>query len=104
MANYDFRRFMNMLGFVASMLISVALLVALFVSLASGDSAGIIIPGFEFGGIIADIVLIANAIAYIMVLIAGFNYAKSKRSVWYMVAQVVATLVIIVLLVVTNIF
>ncbi len=102
MANYEFRRFLNMLGFIASILIAVASLIAMFVGLAQGNS--ISLPGLEFTGLIDIIMALANIIAYFIVLVAGFNYARSKRSVWYMVAQSVSTLVILVMIIVANIW
>lgn len=101
MANYGLRKVLNFLGFVATMLISVAMILALIVNGASGGGiAGLNLRGATPANII---VFIANVFAYFITIIAGFSYAKSKRSLWYMIAQIVATLVIVVLVVLCNV-
>jgi len=100
MANYGLRKVLNFLGFVATMLISIALILALIVNGASGGGiAGLNLRGATPASII---VFVANVFAYFITIIAGFNYARSKRSFLYMLAQIVATLVIVILVVLCN--
>lgn len=40
--------------------------------------------------------VIANTIAYVIVAISGFYFAKSKRNFWYIVVWVVAVVLIVV--------
>ena len=65
-----------------------------------GTIAGLNLRGASVSTVI---VFVANIFAYFITIIAGFSYAKSKRSMWYMIAQIVATLVIVVLLVLCNV-
>ncbi|MBR7091028.1 MAG: hypothetical protein IKC79_01080 [Clostridia bacterium] len=101
MGQYAFRRFVNMLGFVSSILIALASLIAMLVALAQGEVMHL--PGLVFSGAIGTIMSLANILAYFIVLVAGYSYARSKRSAWYMVAQVVSTLVILVMIILSNV-
>ena len=94
MANLEFKRALNFMGFVATMLIAVALVVSLLVSLISGNGV-YNIPNFEINNVQSAFSFFANILAYFITIISGFYYAKSKRNVWFMVAQVVCTLIII---------
>ena len=101
MANYGLRHALNFLGFVATMLIGVAMILAMIVNGVSGGTiAGLNLRGASVASVI---VFVANVFAYLITIIAGFSYAKSKRSAWFMVAQIVATIIIVVLLVLSNI-
>lgn len=93
MANLEFKRALNFMGFVATMCIAVALIISLIVSLF-GETKGI--PGFRIYDVISAFTFFANILAYFITIISGFYYAKSKRSAWFMVAQVLGTLLIIV--------
>ncbi len=101
MANYNFRKVLNFLGFIATMLIGIAMILAMIVNGTTGGTiAGL---NLRNASVSTVIVFIANLFAYFITIIAGFCYAKSKRSVWYMVAQIVATVVIVILLVLCNV-
>ena len=101
MANYGMRRVINFLGFLATMLIGIAMILAMIVNGVSGGTiAGLNLRGASVASII---VFVANIFAYFITIMAGFSYAKSKRSAWFMVAQIVATLTIVVLVVLSNI-
>lgn len=101
MANYGLRRVLNCLGFVATMLIGIAMILAMIVNGVSGGTiAGLNLRGASPAAVI---VFVANIFAYLITIIAGFSYARSKRSAWFMIAQIVATLVIVVLLILSNI-
>ena len=101
MANYGLRKVLTFLGFVATLLIGVAMILAMIVHGADGGTiAGLNLRGASVSTVI---VFVANIFAYFITISAGFSYAKSKRSMWYMIAQIVATLVIVVLLVLCNV-
>ena len=101
MANYNMRRMLNFLGFIATILISIAMVLAMIVNGVSGGTiAGLNLRGASIASII---VFVANIFAYFITIIAGFSYARSKRSAWFMIAQIVATFVIVVLLILSNI-
>lgn len=93
MANLEFKKALNFMGFVATMCIAVALIISLIISLF-GEQKGI--PGFQIHDVISAFTFIANVLAYFITIVAGFYYARSKRNVWFMVAQTVGTLLIIV--------
>ena len=101
MANYGLRKALNFLGFIATMLIGIAMILAMIVNGVNGGT----ITGLNLRGATAAnvIVFVANIFAYFITIIAGFSYARSKRSIWYMIAQIVATLVIVVLVVLCNV-
>ncbi len=92
MANLEFKRALNFMGFVATMCIAVALVISLIISLF-GETKGI--PGFQINDVVSAFTFIANVLAYFITIIAGFYYAKSKRNVWFMVLQVIGTVLII---------
>ena len=104
MANYESRKLLNFLGFVASILIAAAILIAGIVCWIDSGHFGAYIPGLGFGhGLATALVCLANIIAYILCIVAGFAYAKSKRNMAYMIVQIVAT-VIIVFVLITSMF
>ena len=101
MANYGVRKALNFLGFLATMLIGIAMILAMIVNGVNGGTiAGLNLRGATIASII---VFIGNIFAYLITIIAGFSYARSKRSAWFMIAQIIATIVIVVLLVLSNI-
>ena len=101
MANYNMRRMLNFFGFIATILISIARVLAMIVNGVSGGTiAGLNLRGASIASII---VFVANIFAYFITIIAGFSYARSKRSAWFMITQIVATFVIVVLLILSNI-
>ena len=101
MANYNMRRMLNFFGFIATILISIAMVLAMIVNGVSGGTiAGLNLRGASIASII---VFVANIFAYFITIIAGFSYARSKRSAWFMITQIVATFVIVVLLILSNI-
>ncbi|MBQ7976995.1 MAG: hypothetical protein IJ301_00125 [Clostridia bacterium] len=93
MANLEFKRALNFMGFVATMCIAVALVISLIISLFGGTGG---IPGFQITNVMTAFTFIANVLAYFITIVAGFYYARSKRSVWFTVAQVIGTILILV--------
>ena len=92
MANLEFRRAINFLGFIATMIIATALVISFIISIFQ-ENKGISI--FQVKDVISALTLVSMVIAYFVTIVGGFTYARSKRNVWFMVAQVVATIVII---------
>ena len=93
MANYGLRMVLNFLGFIATMLIGIAMILAMIVNGVNGGT----ITGLNLRGATAAeiIVFVANIFAYFITIIAGFSYARSKRSVGFMIAQIVVVLVVL---------
>lgn len=92
-ANLEFKRALNFMGFVATICIAVALIISLIASAISGDGGSI--PNFQISDLATAFAFIANILAYFITIVSGFYYAKSKRNAWFMVIQIIGTLVII---------
>ncbi len=104
MANYEFRKFVNATGFVATILIAVAILVAALVHWISTGVFGGGIPGLILGNGLPNILMFfANVCAYLVAIISGFYYARSKRSIWFVIAQSAST-IIIAFVVISSLF
>jgi len=101
MAKYEFRRSLNFLGFLATILIAIAILIAGIMGWIQNGTFNPSIAGLSFTSIQSGIIFIANFFAYLLAAVAGFSYAKSKRSIWYMVIQIIAV-VIIVFVIIAN--
>jgi len=101
MANLEFKRVLNCLGFVATMAIACALAVTCIFSLVD-DSGKFTV--FQIKDLTSGIVFVANVIAYFITIVAGFYYCLSKRSPAFMVAQVVCTIMILAAIIVGAIF
>ena len=104
MAKYESRRTLNFLGFLATVLIALAILIAGIVSWINSGHFGMGLPGLSFrNGVPSALVCIANILAYILAMVGGFAYAKSKRNVAYMVIQIVSVVIILFVLI-TSLF
>ena len=57
---------------------------------------------FKDGEITRALSLIANVIAYILVSISAFYYAKSKRNMWFLIVWIVAVVLIVVFYIVKG--
>jgi len=95
MAKYELRRMLNFLGFLATILIAIAILVAGIMGWIQEGSFNPNIAGLSFISLQSGIIFIANFFAYLLAATAGFSYAKSKRSIWYMVVQIIAVIIIL---------
>ncbi len=93
MANLEFKRALNFMGFIATMCIAVALVICLIISLF-GETKGI--PGFQIYDVVSAFTFFANILAYFITIVSGFFYARSKRNIWFMIAQIIGTVLIIV--------
>ncbi len=93
MANLEFKKALNFMGFVATMCIAIALIISLIISLFDGSGGGI--PGFQINDVVSAFTFFANILAYFITIVAGFYYAKSKRNVWFMILQIIGTILII---------
>ena len=92
MANLEFKRVLNCLGFAATIIIACALAATCVISLFS-ESVKLTI--FQISDLTSGIAFVANVLAYFITIVSGFYYCLSKRSPWYMVLQVIATISIL---------
>lgn len=81
MSNFGFRSFANVIAYIAVILVGAALLVQALL----GD--GMVAYVFK---------TIADVLAYVMLAISSFSYAKSRRSVVYIIIWIVAVALIAV--------
>ncbi len=93
MANLELRKFINFLGYIATMLIALALAISLLVSLLDKGSGGI--PMFNIVDVVSALTCIASIIAFLVTIICGFLYAKSKRNHVFIITQTIATMLIV---------
>ena len=92
MANLEFKRAINFMGFLSTMLIAMALLISLILSLFGiGGGASV----FRITDVISAFTFFANVLAYFITIVAGFYYVKTKRNRLFMVLQVVGTIIIL---------
>ncbi len=97
MANLEFKRAINFMGFLATMLIAVALLISLIVSLFQAEKG---IPFFQINDMISAFTFFSSVLAYFITVVAGFFYVKTKRNPWFMVLQVLGTVIILAAIIV----
>ncbi len=97
MANLELRRTLNFLGFVSTMLIAGALVISLIVSLFQ-ESKGI--PIFQITDVVSALTFFASLIAYLITIVAGFSYVRSKRNISFTIAQIIGTVIIIIAIIV----
>ena len=103
MAKYESKRLLNFLGFLATMFIAVAILIAGIVTWIKSGHFGMGLPGLGFSNVPSALVCIANVFAYILAIFAGFAYARSRRNIAFLILQIVAT-VIILFVIITSLF
>lgn len=101
MANYEFRKKINIVGFIASIAIAVAILIAFLWNWISTGVFNAGIAGLKLsGGLPGILTYIANVCAYFVAVVSGFYFVRSKRSPWFMVVQVIATIIIVFVVVI----
>ena len=103
MAKYESRRILNFLGFLATILIAIAILIAGIITWIKSGHFGMGLPGLGFNNVPSALVCVANIFAYILAMVAGFAYAKSRRNIAYMIVQIIAV-VIIIFVIITSLF
>lgn len=81
MSNFTFRSFANLMAYIAVVLVGTALLIQ---SVLKGNQ---IAQAFK---------MVADAIAYVMLAITSFSYAKSRRNVVFILIWLVAVVLIVV--------
>ncbi len=79
---FNWKSFANILAYVAVVLVGVALLIQ---ALIKGNN--------EVSGIIK---MVADIIAYAILIMCSFTYAKSRRSVVFLIIWVIAVILIVV--------
>lgn len=82
------KQFVNFLAYLSITLIAVVLVLELIFQKTIGDSA-----------IVSAMSLVAQCIAYTITAVFAFAYARSKRNIGFMIAYVVAIILIIVMIV-----
>lgn len=104
MAKYENKRTLNFLGFLATILIALAILIAGIVTWIRHGHFGWGIPGLGFSDVQSALVCVANIFAYILAMFAGFAYARSKRNIAYMIIQIIATIIILFVIIISLFF
>lgn len=82
------RHFVHFLAYIAVIMIGIALALSFILSKVGVSSS-----------IVGSISKVANALAYLIVCVASFYYARSKRNVWFFVLWLIATVLIVVFMV-----
>lgn len=103
MAKYETRRVLNFLGFIATVFIALAILIAAIVGWIETGVFNISLAGLSISNFTTALICIANILAYLFAIIGGFAYARSKRNIAFMIIQVIAV-VIICFVVITSLF
>ncbi len=101
--NYESKKFFNFLGFIVTILIALAILIAGIVTWIKLGRFTLQIPGFGFSNLQTALVCIANILAYFICMVVGFFYAKSKRNVAFIIIDIIC-IVIITVVVVLSMF
>ncbi len=83
----NWKGFINFLAYCGMILIGVALILKAI---------------FKEGDVTRALGLIANIIAYVLVTISAFYYAKSKRNFWFLLVWLIALVLIIVFYVIKG--
>lgn len=97
MANLEFKRAINFMGFLATMLIALALVISLIVSLFQNGNG---IEIFKIKDVVSALVFFSSILAYFITIVAGFFYVKTKSNRWYLALQIVGTVCITVAVIV----
>lgn len=79
-----FRGIVNFVSYIAVFCIGIALIL------------NVIFKGNSFSNAFQ---MVAECLAYIVVSISAFYYARSKRSIWYLICWIVAVVLIIVFII-----
>ena len=97
--NYESKKFLNFLGFIVTILIAIAILVAGIVLWVKSGHFTLQIPGFGFSNVQTALVCVANILAYVICMVVGFLYAKSKRNVAFIIIDIICIAIIAVVIV-----
>ncbi len=103
MAKYEFRKILNLLGFIATVLIALSILIASIINWVQVGTFSAGLDGLKISNFQTGLVFVANVFAYFLACVGGFAYVRSKRSVWYAIVQVIA-IIIILFVVISNLF
>lgn len=103
MAKYEGKKLFHFLGFLATILIALAILIAGIVNLIKFGQFTLGMSGLSFYNFQSALVCIANILAYFICMCVGFLYAKSKRNIAYLIIDIIAITIIIVVIVL-NLF
>lgn len=81
MSKFSFRSFANLMAYIAVVLVGAALLIQ---AVLKGNQVA------------AAFKMVADVIAYVMLAISSFSYAKSRRNVVFIIIWIVAVVLIVV--------
>ena len=77
-----YKRPLNLIGFIVTILIATAILIAGIVAWIQSGHFGMSLPGLSFrNGLTASLVCVANMLAYLLAIITGLSYARSIRNI-----------------------
>ena len=85
MADFNWKKIVNLLAYIALVAVAVALILTKLISSSQISNA---------------LSVIASCIAYLITAIAAFAYARSKRSPWVMIVYVVSVILVVVFMIV----
>ncbi|MBR1925455.1 MAG: hypothetical protein IJ837_01200 [Clostridia bacterium] len=98
------KRPLNLIGFVVTILIATAILIAGIVAWIQNGHFGMSLPGLSFkNGVSSSLICVANILAYLLAIFTGLSYARSRRNIMFLILQVIAS-VIIVFVIITSLF
>ncbi len=103
MPNYELRRAMNAVGFFATVLIAIVILIAKIVNWVQTGDFTAAIPGLTLGSAVEILMFIANVCAYFIAAVSGFAYVRSRRNIGYTIVHILA-IVVILFVVISNLF
>ena len=90
-SNWEFRKFLNLLGYIAVVLIALAWVLGF---IFRGGASMV-----SLSNVTSALIFFGNLFAYFITAVSGFYYARSKRSIWYMVVYAVAIVLIVLFIV-----
>lgn len=103
MAKYENKKVFNFLGFLVTILIAAAIIIAGIVNWIKSGVFSLQFAGFGFHDVQSALICIANILAYFICMVVGFFYAKSKRNLAFIIIDI-ACIVVISVVVVLSIF
>ena len=92
-SKWEFRKFLNLLGYIAVILIAVAWVIGFIFRNGAGLTPG--------SNIVSWLVFCGNLFAYFITAVAGYYYARSKRSIWFLITYIIAVVLIALFVILT---
>ncbi len=82
MGEFNFKRFMNMVGYIALIFCAVALTLGKLISSLSALQT------------------VAEVLAYIVTGFYAYFYVRSKRNIWFLISYIVAAVLVLVMVII----